>query len=266
MNHEYSPTKMLNTRELHTKIHTILCVSAALRENNNKSNLKRTELVIAIDGPAGSGKSSIGDRLAERLGYVHINTGAIYRAIGWKAHNQGVDFTDIPAMKALIQHTTIAFHRKQDGTVVLLLDGEDVSDTIITNEVGMLASQVSAIPEVRTALLSLQRQAGEDGGVILDGRDIGTVVFPGAEVKFYLDASAEERARRRFLQLQEQGKPADMEQLLRDIRRRDHDDSTRKAAPLRKADDAVYIDSTSLSPEEVITQMMRTVRKIRETH
>ena len=213
-------------------------------------------LIIAIDGPAGSGKSSIGDMLAERLGYIHLSTGAIYRAIGWKAHACGINFSDVPALEALIQDTSIEFKRWEDGRVVVLLDGEDVSETIITNEVGMLASAVSAIPEVRKGLLSLQRQAGKGGGVILDGRDIGTVVFPDADLKFYLDASAEERARRRHLQLQEQGIESDLEPLIQDIKKRDHDDSTRAAAPLRKAEDAIYIDSSSISREEVVEKML----------
>ncbi len=222
------------------------------------------KVIIAIDGPAGSGKSTIGDMLAEQLGYIHISTGAIYRAIGWKADQQGIRFTDIPPMMELIDRTTIEFRHNNDGTHAIVLDGEDISDIIVTNEVGMLASAVSAIPEVRQGLLSLQRQTGKDGGVILDGRDIGTVVFPEAEVKFYLDASAEERAHRRFLQLQEQGISADLQQLILDIKKRDHDDSTRKAAPLCQVEDAMYIDSTSLSLEKVVEIMMPEVRKIIE--
>ncbi len=219
------------------------------------------KLIIAIDGPAGSGKSSIGDMLAERLGYVHLSTGAIYRALGWKADARGIDFSDIPALERLIAETSIEFQRRTDGSVVVLLDGEDVSETIITNEVGMLASAVSAIPEVRQGLLAFQRQAGQGGGVILDGRDIGTVVFPDADLKFYLDASAEERARRRHLQLQKKGIVSDVEQLVRDIRKRDYDDSTREAAPLRQADDAVYIESSALSREEVVGKMLEEIEK-----
>lgn len=213
------------------------------------------QLIIAIDGPAGSGKSSIGDMLAERLGYAHISTGSIYRAIGWKAHQRGIPLSDIPALMRLIDETTIEFRRKPDGSVAVLLDSRDVSDAITTNEVGMLASAVAAIPEVRAGLLALQRQAGKEGGVILDGRDIGTVVFPDADVKFYLDASAEARAKRRFLQLQEQGRPADLAQLILDIQKRDADDMNRPVAPLRKAEDALLIDSTNMSRDEVVNRM-----------
>ena len=224
------------------------------------------KIIIAIDGPAGSGKSSVGDMLAKRLGYIHLSTGAIYRAIGWKANKQRIQFSDIPAMIQLIEQTEIEFRRKSDGTNAIVVDGTDVSEIITTNEVGLLASAVAAIPEVRKGLLSLQRRAGKDGRVILDGRDIGTVVFPDAEVKFYLDASAEERAKRRFLQLKEQGISADLQQLIRDIKKRDDDDSNRKVAPLRRAEDAIYIDSTTLAPEEVVERMLEEMRKIVESY
>jgi cytidylate kinase len=227
--------------------------------------MHREKLIIAIDGPAGSGKSSVGEMLAERLGYIHLSTGAIYRAIGWKADKKGIQFDDIPAMTALITNTAITF-RKDGATNSVLVDGVDVTDTLSTNEVGKLASSVSAIPEVRAGLLSLQRRAGEKGGVALDGRDIGTVVFPDADVKFYLDASPEERAKRRFLQLKQQGISSDLEQLIVDIKKRDHDDSTRDIAPLRKADDAIYVDSTSLSLEEVVDFMLTKIRKIKEMY
>lgn len=227
--------------------------------------MHREKLIIAIDGPAGSGKSTVGDMLAGRLGYVHLNTGAIYRAIGWKARNQGVRYDDIPAMLDLIEHTTIEF-RKGPGTNRVLLDGQDVTEILTTNEAGKLASAVAVIPEVRTGVLPLQRQAGKHGGVVLDGRDIGTVVFPEADVKFYLDASPEERAKRRFRQLQEQGIAANLQQLILDIKQRDHNDSTRKASPLRQADDAQYIDSTPYSLEEVVDIMEAHIRKIRDIH
>ena len=219
-------------------------------------------LIIAIDGPAGSGKSSIGDMLAERLGYVHISTGSIYRAIGWKAHQRGIPFADVPALMRLIDETTIEFRRNPDGSVAVVLDGSDVSHAITTNEAGMLASAVAAIPEVRAGLLALQRQAGKDGGVILDGRDIGTVVFPNADAKFYLDASAEARAKRRFLQLQEQRREANLEQLIQDIKKRDFDDSNRAVAPLCKADDAILIDSTDMSREEVVNTMQEYIDRL----
>ncbi|GAK58242.1 cytidylate kinase [Candidatus Vecturithrix granuli] len=220
------------------------------------------KFVIAIDGPAGSGKSRIGDMLAQRLGYVHISTGIFYRAIGWKADQHQIPLHDIPALQALIVHTAITFQHRDNGNTAVFLDGKDVSDNLATNEAGILASKVSAIPEVRQGLFALQRRAGQDGGVILDGRDIGTVVFPDAEAKFYLDASPEERARRRFLQLQEQGLAADFDRLLMDIKQRDYDDTHRQTAPLRQAEDAMYIDSTSLSPEDVVSVMEEHIRKI----
>jgi len=220
----------------------------------------REKLIIAIDGPAGSGKSTIGEMLAERLGYIHLSTGAIYRAIGWKADKEGIRFDDIPAMIQLIERTEIKF-QKNNGTNKVIVDGNDVTDTLSTNEAGKLASAVAVIPEVRKGLLSLQRRAGKNGAVVLDGRDIGTVVFPDADVKFYLDASPEERAKRRFLQLKQQGISSNPEQLIVDIKKRDYDDSTRATAPLRKAEDAIYIDSTPLSLEEVVDVMITKIKK-----
>jgi cytidylate kinase len=164
-----------------------------------------------------------------------------------------------------IEHTTIEF-RKDVGTHRILLDGYDVTDILTTNEAGKLASAIAVIPEVRTGVLPLQRQAGKHGGVILDGRDIGTVVFPDANVKFYLDASPEERAKRRHLQLQEQGIASSLEQLILDIKKRDHNDSTREASPLRQAEDAFYIDSTPYSLEEVVDIMEDKIRKITDSH
>jgi cytidylate kinase len=219
-------------------------------------------LIIAIDGPAGSGKSSIGGMLADRLGYIHLSTGAIYRAIGWKAHQIGIAFENIPAMMGLIEATTIEFQKTQ-GPNRVFVDGEDWTDRLSSNEAGKLASEVSAIPEVRQGLLGLQRRAGERGGVVLDGRDIGTVVFPDADVKFYLDASPEERAKRRYKQLQRQGLPGDLTQLVEDIKQRDYDDSHRAVAPLRRADDAIYIDSTPYSIKEVLDIMEQEIQKIR---
>jgi len=224
-----------------------------------KTSMKK--LIIAIDGPAGSGKSSIGDMLAERLEYVHISTGSIYRAIGWKAHQRGIPFSDVPALMRMIDETMIEFRRNDDRSVSVMLDGSDVSHALTTNEAGMFASAVAAIPEVRAGLLGLQRQAGKEGGVILDGRDIGTVVFPDADVKFYLDASAEARATRRFLQLREQGREANLEQLIQDIKKRDFDDSNRAVAPLRKADDAILIDSTEMNRDEVVNLMLAQVNR-----
>lgn len=218
-------------------------------------------LIIAIDGPAGSGKSTVGDLLAERLGYLHLSTGAIYRAIGWKVREAGIRFDDIPAITQLIETTDIDFQEGKNGHRVLV-DGKDMTGVLATNEAGKLASVVSAIPEVRTGLLPLQRKAGKHGGVILDGRDIGTVVFPDADIKFYLDASPEARAHRRYLQLQQQGIASDLIQLIEDIKKRDHDDSTRKTAPLRRAEDAIYLDSTPYSLQEVVDILENAVRKI----
>ena len=228
-------------------------------ENMNE----RKGLIIAIDGPAGSGKSTVGSMLAERLGYIHLSTGAIYRAIGWKACQAGIRFDDIPAMSKLIEETRIEF-RKASRENRVIVDGEDMTDELATNEAGKLASAVAVVPEVRTGVLPLQRNAAQAGGVVLDGRDIGTVVCPDADVKFYLDASPEERARRQYLQLQRQEISADLEQLIADIKSRDENDSNRETSPLRQANDAIYLDSTSYSLHEVVSFMEQHIQRTRK--
>lgn len=217
-------------------------------------------LIIAIDGPAGSGKSTIGKMVAERLGYVHLSTGAMYRAIGWKAQQEGIGVENISGLTALIERTEIEFRRVSERDKIFV-DGNDVTEILATNDAGKLASAVAAIPEVRHGLLSLQRRAGKHGGVVLDGRDIGTVVFPDADVKFYLDASPEERAQRRFIQLSQQGIATDLTQLIADITQRDQNDSSRTVAPLRRAEDAIYIDSSSLSLDAVVNLMLQEIAR-----
>jgi len=165
--------------------------------------------VIAIDGPSGAGKSTIAKLLAQRLGYTYIDTGAMYRAIGWKAKRDGVDPADEGALAGLCAGTEVTIRHDADTHQRVLVNGIDVTDEIRTPEMGMLASTVSRSPAVRARLLTLQRMLGKEGGVVMDGRDIGTVIFPHAEVKFYLDASAEERGRRRWQELKEKGMDVD---------------------------------------------------------
>jgi len=218
-------------------------------------------VVIAIDGPAGSGKSTIGKLLAEKLGYLHISTGALYRAIGWKADRRGIPLTDIPGLLAMVKDTDLDIQRGEDGSNRVYVDGVEVTPWIYSEKVGNLASLVSAIPEVRESLIQLQRDLGARNNVVLDGRDIGTVIFPEAEIKFYLDASPQERARRRWLELQSRGVPADLEKLTEEIKQRDHQDTTRPVAPLRRAKDAIYIDSTGLSIGQVVEKMLQEAKK-----
>ena len=217
-------------------------------------------LIVAIDGPAGAGKSTAARLLAARLGYALLDTGAIYRSMALRARERGVAWDDGPGVAALADGIDIAF--RLDGTVNhVILNGQDVTAAIRTPEMSDGASRVSALPEVRAALLGLQRRIGADGGVVVEGRDIGTVVFPDAEAKFFLIANADERARRRVAELAAAGKPVDAEQTKAEILARDARDSTRATAPLRKADDAIEIDSSTLDADAVVARMAEDRRR-----
>lgn len=217
-------------------------------------------VIVAIDGPSGAGKSSLTRLLAKRLGYVHIDTGAMFRAVALMARRAGVASDDDAGLAKLCRRLDIAFSRDGENCRVLA-NGEDVSTAIRTEEIGLLTSAISARKPVRDALLAMQQGMGAKGGVILEGRDIGTVVFPDAEVKFFLSASAEERGRRRFLELAARGEEATLEETIAKVVLRDEQDAGREHAPLKKADDAVPIDSTSLSIDQVLELMERTVRQ-----
>jgi cytidylate kinase len=223
---------------------------------------RRSGLVIAIDGPSGAGKSTIARRLAERLGYIYIDTGAMYRSLGWKAKREGIDPADEAKLANLCSRTDITI--KQDNSDPrFYVDGIDVSGEIRTPEMGMMASAVSKSPSVRARLLVLQRELGKNGGVVMDGRDIGTVVFPDANVKFYLDASVEERGKRRFRELKAKGMDVDLSGITSEIEQRDAQDSGRALAPLRKADDAVAIDSSNLDIDEVLDRVLSEIQKVK---
>jgi cytidylate kinase len=211
-------------------------------------------LVVAIDGPAGAGKSTTARLLAERLGYDLLDTGAIYRVMALLSRRAGVSWHDGPGLAAFADGLDLRF--KLEGTLnrVLVAD-EDVTKEIRTPEMSDGASRVSALPEVRAALLELQRRLGAQGGVVVEGRDIGTVVFPDAGAKFFLTASSDERARRRVAELQAAGRPADLATTLAEMKERDERDSTRAVAPLKQADDAIAIDSSGLTPDEVVSKM-----------
>ncbi len=220
------------------------------------------ELIIAIDGPSGAGKSTLSKLLAQRLGYLNLDTGAMYRAVALAASREGIDPADTVGLERLCRNLDIAFGGRQGEQV--LLNGEDVSAAVRTPENSLLTSRISACPAVRQDMVRRQRQMGEGGGVVLEGRDIGTVVFPQAEVKFFLRASARERGRRRYEELRAKGLAVDLEQTIAEVEARDAADSAREHAPLLQASDAVVIDSTKMSIEEVLTEMLRIVEGRRQ--
>ncbi|HEY8923423.1 MAG TPA: (d)CMP kinase [Polyangia bacterium] len=219
----------------------------------------RARLVVAIDGPAGAGKSTTARLLAERLGYSLLDTGAIYRSVALMARQMGVAWDDEARLAPLVSHLEIGFHF-EEGVNKVLVDGHDVTAAIRAPDISDGASRVSALPGVRAALLGLQRRLGEEGGVVVEGRDVGTVVFPRAGAKFFLTASPEERARRRTAELRASGRPADEQTVLAEILERDDRDTNRAVAPLRKAPDAVQIDSDRLTAAEVVERLASEVR------
>ncbi|WP_019339332.1 (d)CMP kinase [Stutzerimonas stutzeri] len=218
--------------------------------------------VITIDGPSGSGKGTVAALLAARLGWNFLDSGALYRLLAFAARNHGVDLTNEESLKVLAAHLDVQFGADKSGHGMrIVLEGEEVTQAIRNEQVGAGASQVAALPAVREALLQRQKAFREPPGLVADGRDMGTVVFPDAPLKIFLTASAEERARRRFLQLKAKGDDVNLASLLDEIRARDERDTQREVAPLKPADDAVQLDSTELSIEQVLGQILSEVAK-----
>lgn len=215
---------------------------------------------IAIDGPSGAGKSTLARRLAAQHGWLYVDTGAMYRTIGLFAVRAGADMKSEQAVAALLPRLSLGL-RYVDGEQHMFLNGEDVSGLIRTEQVSMAASQVSAHPAVRAYLLETQRVFAREHSVVMDGRDIGTVVLPDASVKIFLTASAEERAQRRYNELAARGEQVEYEEVLADVRRRDANDTNRAAAPLRAAADAVTVDTTGLTFEESFALLSETVQQ-----
>ena len=225
-----------------------------------KAKLKRRNVMkIALDGPSGAGKSTLAKNIAKRLSIVYVDTGALYRSIGLYIMRHGVDKDDtkkiIPMLKNI--NLTITFI---DGEQRVILNGEDVSGLIRTGEIAMYASAVSAIPEVRAFLLETQRKIARENDVIMDGRDIGTVILPDADVKIFLLASAEARAKRRYEELKEKGEECTYEQVLSDITKRDTNDSTRKIAPAIPAPDAIFLDNSDFEPQDTLEAALNIIK------
>jgi len=216
-------------------------------------------LRVALDGPAGAGKSTVAKRVARALGVTYVDTGAMYRAITWKAQQEQIDPTDEAALTVLANSVKIDFKPTEQGQDVFL-DGKDITEEIRSREVTNGVSAISAVPAVRVAMVNLQREMAERTGVLMDGRDIGTVVLPHASVKIWLTASAQERAQRRYDELIEKGQTVDFEQLKTEIERRDEYDSTREHSPMKKAEDAIVVDTTGLTIDEVVERILHICR------
>ena len=214
---------------------------------------------VAMDGPAGAGKSTIAKRIARRLGYIYVDTGAMYRAMAYYLIQNQVDAADQEAIAAACQHADISICY-QDGEQVVLLNGENVNAYLRTEAVGNMASVSSAVPEVRKKLVELQQKLARETDVVMDGRDIGTVVLPDADVKVYLTASVETRAKRRFLELQEKGEPTDLAKIAADIEDRDYRDMHRDISPLRQAEDATLVDSSDMTIDQVVERILELCR------
>jgi len=222
--------------------------------------------IVTIDGPSGVGKSTVAGLLAKRLGFTYLDTGAMYRAVAYAVQQKGINSDDQRAIAGLLHTLTINL-LPPDGEgegVRVFVDGREITQFLRTQEIGMLASRISSLPVVRNKLTHLQRQIGQHGNIVAEGRDTGTVVFPDAAWKFYLDARPEERARRRAEQLAQRGVKVDQSKILEQILQRDHDDRTRTLAPLKAADDAVIIDSTSSSAENIVEQMLSIIKSRRQ--
>ena len=234
--------------------------SAGHNINNRKVTLiMNNGFVVAIDGPAGAGKSTIAKLAAGKLGFAYIDTGAMYRAVTWKLLQTGKPFTPELAGK-LASEICITF-RPENAVNRVFVDGTEVTDAIRTAEVTGLVSKVAAVPEVRTAMVDQQRRMGKEGGIVMDGRDIGTVVFPDAQCKIFLTATVEERARRRGLELEAKGETVDYKKLQEEIASRDKQDMEREVSPLRQAEDAIYLDTSAMNIEQVTDKVLELVKE-----
>jgi cytidylate kinase len=217
-------------------------------------------LIITVDGPAGVGKSSVSKALSKRSSYVYLDTGALYRAVAFRVAESGISPADKEEISKFCENIDITL-RLDNGEMKILADGNDITDKIRSEKISILASTVSAIPAVREALLPIQRKVAQSGGVIAEGRDMGTVVFPDADVKFFINADIGERAKRRYLQLKRKGVAADFEEIKSGIVVRDRQDTKRNVSPLRPAEDAYILDTTNMKMMEVVEKMISVIRE-----
>ena len=220
---------------------------------------KKNTFKIAIDGPGGAGKSTLAKGLAKKLGFAYVDTGAIYRTVGFAARARGIAPDDAPAVAAMLKEIKVEA-KFEGGVQNMYLDGEFLGDRIREHEISHYASAVSAIPAVREYLFDMQRSIADENNVIMDGRDIGTVILPDAQLKIFLTATAEERAERRTLELEEKGQAADYAQILADIKERDERDSSRAIAPLKAADDAILFNNSGYTPEQSLAEALEIVK------
>jgi CMP/dCMP kinase len=218
------------------------------------------KLIVAIDGPVGSGKSTVARRVAELLGYTHLDSGAMYRGVAWRALRDGVPLDSPEQLAALAEAVRIDLVPR-DGKLRVILDGEDITDAIRTPEVSHAASVVAVVPGVRHPMVAEQRRAGAQGGIVMEGRDIGSVVFPHADLKIFLEASLEVRAERRLLELQEKGEAVELDKVLADVHQRDRRDREREMSPLVRAADAVVVDNTAMDAEETARVIVMCARE-----
>ena len=216
------------------------------------------KMIITIDGPAGAGKSTVSKVLAKKLGYVYLDTGALYRALAYKTLKNKVPLDDVSALDSLCSKTNVVL-KNINGQMKVYVDGKDVGNKIRTEEIGLTASKISAFAVVRQSLLHLQREAGAQGGIVAEGRDMGSVVFPHADYKFYLDANIEERIRRRHKELLDKGSASEVQSIQKDMLARDKQDSEREIAPLKPTSCSIIIDSTNLSVEEIVEKIIQQV-------
>ncbi|MGD0275101.1 MAG: (d)CMP kinase [Syntrophales bacterium] len=218
-------------------------------------------LLITIDGPAGSGKSTVARELSNRLSYMYLDTGALYRAVAWQVLGSGISTDDEETIVCLCMKNSI-YLKHEKNLMRIIVDGRDISDELRTENLGMLASKISAFKQVREVLLPIQREAGSRGGLVAEGRDMGSVVFPSADVKFYLDAASRERSMRRYKELLSRHGSADYEAVQKDLSARDQQDCSRELAPLRIPENAVVVDTTVMNPQEVVEYMLLEIEKV----